>query len=147
MKTAGGDKKRLEVNIYEFKLVENNGTTRPVWGYGVDTIIDPDEPVDPSSLRELFPHIPSQVFQKLEKRRVDLLIGLNYNGLFPTGGTGRDCHENLRVMKTKFGASGWILGGSHSSLKCSTPQLSAGATTIITAARLQVIPEVLSVAS
>ena len=91
MKVAGGDKKRMDVNLYELKLVERNSSTHPVWGYGVDTILDPDEPVDPSSLRDLFPHIPSEVFQKIQKRRIDLLIGLNYNGLFPTGGTGRDC--------------------------------------------------------
>ena len=46
-------------------------------------------------------------------------------------------------MKSRFGDSGWILGGSHRNLKCSNPQLSAGAARILTAARLQCVPEVL----
>ena len=47
------------------------------------------------------------------------------------------------MMKSRFGDSGWILGGSHRNLKCSNPQLSAGAARILTAARLQCVPEVL----
>ena len=70
------------------------------------------------------------------------MVGLNYNGLHPTGGTGRNCKENLKVMKTLFGATGWILGGSHRSLKCSTHQFSASAAQI-RVARLQIVPEVL----
>ena len=132
----------MQVNIYELDLIERNGVCHRVWGYGVDTIIDPDETVDTSSLRNLFPHVPVEVFDKLEKRRLDLLIGINYNGLFPTGGEGRNCHENLKVMKTKFGKCGWILGGSHSSLKLTSPQLSASAISILTAARIQCFPDV-----
>ena len=143
MKVAGGDQKRMNVNIYELSLVERDGTPQPVWGYGVDTIIEPDEPVDPSSLSKYFPHVPAEAFKQLEMRRVDILVGLNYNGLFPTGGNGRDCHEHLRVMRTRFGSTGWIIGGAHSSLNSTIPKLSAGATRIITAARLQVVPEVL----
>ena len=61
-----------------------------VWGYGLDTIIDPDETVHTSSLRSLFLHVPVEVFDKFEKRRLDLLIGINHNRLFPTGGDGRN---------------------------------------------------------
>ena len=143
MKVAGGEQKHMQVNIYEFDLVDRSGISYRVWGYGVDTIIEPDETVDPSLLRNLFPHIPSEVFDKLEERRLDLLIGLNYNGLFPTGGEGKNCCENIKVMKTKFGKTGWILGGSHSSLNVVNPQLSNGALSILTAARIQCIPEVL----
>ena len=56
MKVAGGDQKRMNVNIYELSLVERDGTHQPVWGYGVDTIIEPDEPVDPSSLSNINIH-------------------------------------------------------------------------------------------
>ena len=56
------------------------------------------------------------VFKKLEKRRIDLLIEINFNGLFPVGGLVKDSCENLRVLRTKFGHTGWILGGSHRNL-------------------------------
>ena len=143
MKVAGGDSKRLNANIFEFELVERDGTCHSVWAYGVDSIVDSEDLIDPSPLQSLFPHISKDVFRKLEKRRVDLLIGLNYNGLFPTGGTGKNCVDNLRVMKTRFGKTGWILGGSHPSLKPCCPHLSVDATRILTAARLQCVPEVL----
>ena len=119
MKTAGGDRKRMNVNTYELNLVEKNGNLHRIWGYGVATIIEPEEPVDPSPLKKFFPHIPKAVFSKLEKRRIDILIGLDHNSLFPTGGTGADCHENIRVKKTRFGSRGWIIGGTHSSLSLS----------------------------
>ena len=141
MKMVGGIDSQLDIKIYEFNLIERNGTSRKVWGYGIDTIVEADEPIDPSCMRSLFPHIPSAVFKKLEKRRIDILIGLNYNGLFPVGGTGRNCRENLRVMKTRFGSTGWILGGSHSKLECHNPRLSSGAVEIISAEQLHFAPD------
>ena len=143
MKTAGGGREKLEANLFELHLVERNGICHRIWGYGVDTILEPDDPVDPSSVRHLFPHVPKEVFVKIQKRRIDILIGLNYNGLFPTGGTGKDCNQNMRIMQTRFGDLGWILGGSHADLQCSNPQLSSGAARILTAARLQCVPDVL----
>ena len=123
MKTVGGVDNKLDVKIYEFSLVSRNGMLFKVWGYGIDSIIEPDDPVDPSCVRTLFPHIPSEVFMKLEKRRIDILIGINYNGLFPVGGFGKNCQGNLKVMKTIFGSTGWILGGTHPKLKCSNLEL------------------------
>ena len=95
--------------------MERNGIARKIWVYGIYTIIEPDDQIDPSSLRKLFPHVPSELFVKLEKRRIDLLMGPKFNGLFPVGGSRRDCCENLKVMKTKFGSMGWSLGGLHRS--------------------------------
>ena len=142
MKTAGGGSVRMDVNLYEIKLVDRKGKHYQVWGYGVDTILEPEEPVDPSKLRKLFPHIPKEVFKKMEKKRIDILIGMNFNSLHPSGGRGRNCKENLKVMKSMFGETGWILGGSHSQLKHSPSQFSAGASQI-RVARLEIIPEVL----
>ena len=45
-------------------------------------------------------------------------------------------------MNTKFGDTGWILGGSHPSLKSSFPQFASGAVKILTAAKLQCIPDI-----
>ena len=57
-------------------------------GYGLENIIDPEDPINLSPVRDLFPHIPHQVFETLPKRRVDILIGINYNRLHPVGGEG-----------------------------------------------------------
>ena len=132
----------MEVNIYEIKLVDRKNKLHSIWGYGVDTILDPEDTIDPSPLRKLFPHIPKEVFRKLVKKKIDILVGLNYNSLHPTGGRGRNCKENLKVMKTMFGSTGYIIGGSHSHLKEHTPsQFSAGAAEI-RVARLAIVPEI-----
>ena len=144
MKTVGGVDNKLDVKIYEFSLVSRNGMLFKVWGYGIDSIIEPDDPVDPSCVRTLFPHIPSEVFMKLEKRRIDILIGINYNGLFPVGGSGKNCQGNLKVLKTQFGTTGWILGGSHEKLQYTSPRFSSGAVDIMTAARLRYIPDIVT---
>ena len=85
------------------------------------------------------------MFEKLENRRLDLLIGLNYNGLFPAGGLGKNCRGNLRVMHTRFGSTGYILGGSHEKLKSVKPKYSDEAIAMMTAAKVECIPEVSTV--
>ena len=67
MKVAGGDSKRLNANIFEFQLVERDGTCHSVWAYGVDSIVESEDPIDPSPLQSLFPHISKDVFKKLMK--------------------------------------------------------------------------------
>ena len=142
MKTAWGNTQKLDVNLFELGLVDRSGTVYKIWGNGVNTILDPDEPVDPACVRDLFHHVPAEVFEKLKKRRLDLLIGINYNGLFPSGGFGCDCQDNLRVIRTKFSKSGWILEGSHPQLKWPDLNLSSSASRILTSARLHCTPEV-----
>ena len=141
MNVAGGNKLKLDAKLYELILLDRKGKKYDIWGYGVDKIIDPDEPVDPGPVRSLFPHIPGKVFKPLIKRRIDVLIGINFNGLHPSGGKGRDCVGNLKVLETRFGETGYILGGSHKLLKCRTPRLSAAAAEI-RVARLEVHPDV-----
>ena len=141
MNVAGGDKKRMEAKIYEFKLEDRFGNHFQIWGYGVKTIIEADDPVDPSPIRKLFPHIPAQVFQKLEKKRIDILIGLNFNHLFPTGGEGRNSVGSLKTLSTRFGPTGYILGGTHPDLKPSVPKFSSAAAEI-RVARVEIVPDV-----
>ena len=65
MNLAGGDKKRLEVKLYDFKVEDRFGIRTQMWGYGIDSIIEAEEPIDPGPIRHLFPHVPTATFKKL----------------------------------------------------------------------------------
>ena len=132
--------KRMNVKIFEFNLVDMYGKLHYIWGYGIDEIIEPDEPVDLSCVRRLFPHVPDPAFQTLPKRRIDILIGLNYNALHPSGGTGPDLVGNLKALRSCCGC-GWVIGGCHPDLKVSPIKFSSLAASA-RIARLSVIPEV-----
>ena len=140
MNVVGGDKKRIEVKLYDLKIEDMYGQQYQLWGYGVDTIIEPEDPVDPGPVRHLFPHVPKATFRKLERRRIDLLIGLNFNNLFPTGGEGEDCVGNLKALRTRFGTTGWILGGTHPLLYQPETKFSAAAYQI-RVAKMEIIPD------
>ena len=138
MKVVGGVKK-MKVKIYEFDIGDMYGKQHHIWGYGIDNIIDPDDPVDLSQVRSLFPHVPDQAFQTLPKKRIDILVGLNYNTLHPSGGTDVDVVGNLKAVRNMFGC-GWVIGGCHKNLKVSPLRFSSQAATVRTA-RVSTIPE------
>ena len=125
LNVAGGGHETLDTNIYETDLVDRKGERHAIWGYGLENIIDPDEPIDLVPVRNLFPHIPEAVFKPLPKKRVDILIGLNFNGLHPSGGEGGNSVGNLKVLSTIFGSTGFIVGGTHPLLKCKALKFSS----------------------
>ena len=98
--------------LYELVLVENDGSKRKVWGFGVEIIMEPPEPVDLSPIRHLFPHLPDSIFIPLPKKPVDLLIGNNFFQLHPDGGQGRDAVADLKALQSGFG-DGWVIAGSY----------------------------------
>ena len=110
LNVAGGGHESSDTKIFETDLVDRSGERHAIWGYGLENIIEPDDPIDLSPVRDLFPHIPEAVFEPLPKKRVDILIGLNFNGLHPSGGEGDNCVGNLKVFSTIFGSTGhsWI---------------------------------------
>ena len=134
-----GDVKKMDVMIYELDLQDMYGKQHSIWGYGIDHIMDPDEPVDLSSVKSLFPHVPDRAFFPLPKRRIDILIGLNYNSLHPYGGTGVDIVGNLKALRSSFGC-GWVIGGCHKDLKVVQPSISCQAASA-RIAKVSVIPE------
>ena len=73
MKTAGGGRKNLEANLFELDLVERNGNCHRIWGYGVDTILEPDDPVDPALSGICSIMFPKKSV-KIQKRRIDILM-------------------------------------------------------------------------
>ena len=66
--------------------MENDGSQRRLWGFGVETIMEPPDPVDIKAVRHLFPHLPNAVFSPLPKKPIDLLIGNNFLQIHPDGG-------------------------------------------------------------
>ena len=135
-----GDMKKMKVNIYELDLQDMYGKQYPIWGYGMDSIMDPDDPVDLAPVRSLFPHVPVQAFSPLPKKRIDILIGLNYNSLHPSGGIGVDAVGNLRALRSRFGC-GWVIGGCHKDLQVTPLKFSPQAASV-RVARVTVVPDV-----
>ena len=110
---------------YLFEPVLIDGSTRRVWAYGLDKIMQPSEPVDLSQVRNLFPHVPDEIFAYQPSKEVDILIGTNFLGLHPNGGTGQVTVGDLVALQSVFGL-GCVIGGTHpllhtaSSSFCST---------------------------
>ena len=125
-----------------FEMVRNNGTVRKVWGYGIETIMESPDPLDLSSVRSLFPHIPKEVFAPSSKKPVDILMGNNFLGLHPDGGIGRDAFGDMRAYQSQFGL-GWVLAGTHPDIKPGSSKLSANALNLARIFKCEVIPELL----
>jgi hypothetical protein len=126
--------------LYELALVENDGSERKIWGFGVENIMETPEPVDLSPIRHLFPHLPSSVFLPLPKKPVDLLIGNNFFKLHPDGGQGRDAAGDLKVLQSRYG-DGWVIAGSHPLLKPTAASLTAAALSIVKINKCEIVPE------
>ena len=126
--------------LYEFIFVENDGTLRKLWGFGVDSIMEPPDPVDLGPVKHLFPHLPSAVFVPLARKPVDILVGNNFFQLHPDGGQGRDSCGDLKALQSKYGA-GWIIAGSHPLLNVSASQLSSAGSCIVKVNRCSIVPE------
>ena len=107
--------KTIETKIYELDLCDMYCISHPIWGYGVDNILDYDDPVNLQYAKSLFPHVPEQAFVALPKRRIDILVGINYNALHPSGGLGVDSVGNLKALRSRFGC-GWVIGGCQSNV-------------------------------
>ena len=140
MKVVGGQFKKVRTKIYEVDLVDKSGQKHSIWGFGIDLIIEPDDPVDVSAVRSLFPHIPDEVFSTLPKKRVDILVGLNFNSLHPYGGLGQNAVGDLKVLHSRFG-NGWVLGGCHESLKMFPIRMTSEAIAA-RIARVSIIPSI-----
>ena len=102
--------------IYYLSLVDLSGAEHRMIAYGTDDIMGEVGGVDWSRARKLFPHIPDEVFQKTERKALDLLIGVNYLHLHPSGGEGRNAVKGLRVLNSNFG-NGWVLSGKSELVK------------------------------
>ena len=102
--------------------------------------MDAQDPIDLHPVHHLFPHIPDNVFDALVKKDIDVLIGMNFFSLHPSGGQGRNCVDNIRVLHSKF-SKGWIVAGTHQDIQSSTPILTRSALSIVKGFRVEIKPE------
>ena len=128
--------------LYSFEMQDKDGNRVPMWGYGIDKITDPVPPLDMSGIRPLFPHVPEEVFRPLPAKPLDILVGMNFFGLHPDGGTGLDRVKNLKALRSKF-SMGWVIAGSHSDLRPPSVSLTAQAKALATMCRVEVEPHLL----
>ena len=136
---VGGKEVVEEGVVHEIELVDNCGTVHKVWGFGINLIMEPPDSVDAKVVRNLFPHVPDNIFDPLPKKRIDMLIGLKYFGLHPSDGQGRNAVGNLKVLHSNF-SKGWLLGGSHPSLQVSSASLNSSALSIARVCKVNVRP-------
>lgn len=116
----------VEGCYYIFEVIRNDGSKHTIWAYGIEKIMEPLENIDLSSVRHLFPHLPDKAFASFGNRSPDILIGNNYLGLHPVGGSGRDCVGDLKAYQSDFG-NGWVLGGTHPALRTFSCQFALSA--------------------
>ena len=139
MQVVGKGWEKVKDVMHVFDLVFSNGEKVKVWGYGIDAITDPVAPVDLSEIRSFFPHLPPEAFVSLDRKLLDILVGLNLYGLHPDGGSGKDKIGNLKALRSDF-SCGWIIGGSHPNLKPSKVQLTDKALAMATICKVEIKP-------
>ena len=84
--------------MYYSKLVDSVGVKHGIWAYGISSIMEAPEAVDLSPVKDVFPHVPEDIFVTIQKKEIDLLVGLNYVSLHPDGGQGRNSICNLCIF-------------------------------------------------
>jgi hypothetical protein len=57
-----------------------------------------------SAVRSIFPHVPEEAFKSVDEKPLDILVGLFFVGLHPSGGRGRNISSgNLKALQSDFG--------------------------------------------
>ena len=115
IEVAGKEYERYDTKIYKTKIYDIYGVEHNINLYGLNRITSNPDVIDVEEVYRYFPHIVKGSLDRPDGE-VGILIGQNYAGLLPSGGSGRNCMDNLRVMDSKFG-SGFVLGGRHPNLK------------------------------
>ena len=97
--------------LYEVGLLNKNNELVTINVYGLSKLTDVVNSLDISVLKQLFPNIPPNLLVK-ESRKIDLLIGNDYHGLYPIHQIAKS-GDHLSVMEGPFGL---CVQGSHPAL-------------------------------
>ena len=117
LRVTGKPSEVWKTTAYWARLVDREGEVYQILCYELPTITAPLGQVDVSEVKRLFPHLASTDLVERPTGEVDLLIGIQHAGMFPTLGSNKDnVSGNLRLLTSKFG-TGHLLDGEHPSLK------------------------------
>ena len=103
--------------VYWIKLIDRCGDIHRVLAYQISSITAPLGKVEVEAAQKIFPHLKNLSDVARPEGEIDVLIGIQYAGLFPTlERSDRDVKGNLRLMSSKFG-TGRLLDGQHPEIK------------------------------
>ena len=114
LEAVGGKEEVVTSKIYKLKLVDRFGISHPIWAYGYSHIMSSEAP-DMSPLKMKLPHVPKEAFTSMSSGDIDLLMGLNFNHLFPEGGANKDKVGGIKALRSLFGC-GWVISGCDRSV-------------------------------
>ena len=102
---------------YFVRLIDRCGEVHVVLAYQISSITAPLGKVEVAAARRLFPHLKNLADVVRPEGEIDVLIGIQYAGLFPwVDKRERDVEGNLRLLSSKFG-TGRVLDGQHPLIK------------------------------
>ena len=95
-----------------------------------------DHGVDLNPIKHIFPQAPLEVWDR-PQGPVDILLGLDNRHLQPAGGLERDgcAVGGLRLSESRFGC-GWVVSGTHPSIRKSEHKITPAAKTMMTSISL-----------
>ena len=109
--TTGGVTKDWDTTLYSVPLVRSDGTEVRLLATALDQITEEMARVDVAAAAAMFGCRASEISRP--SGQVDLLIGIQSAGIFPTV---RAARGNLRLLSSQFG-SGLLLDGAHPEVK------------------------------
>ena len=117
MQVTGRASNTWNTYAYWVKLVDRCGDVHRVLAYQISSITAPLGKVEVEAAMRLFPHLKNLADVTRPEGEIDVLIGIQYAGLFPRlGRSDRDVQGNLRLMSSMFG-TGFLLDGQHPEIK------------------------------
>ena len=117
MQVTGRESKTWDTFAFFVKLIDRCGEVHTVLAYQISSITAPLGKVEVEAAQRLFPHLKNVSDVVRPEGEIDVLIGIQYAGLFPwVDKRDRDVEGNLRLMSSKFG-TGRLLDGQHPAIK------------------------------
>ena len=137
IKTVGNDWEHRDGCSYMITLTDRFGNKHYIHAFGVDSIGECMEVPDLSTVRELFPDVPDSTFLPQREKEIDVLLGLNQFGLFPTLSDDKYRVGNLQALSSLFG-SGFCIAGSHPKIKSFKVDISPSVSAFLNIAKLEI---------
>jgi len=119
----GGKSKNFETNLYEVKLINQEGKTERVTAYGIDNITSPVKIPNNTKIAQILPDVDLQLLYR-KSSTVDILIGLDNAHVMPER-TVAKTEQGLLIMENTFGImlQGQMTDSIRSSSRCNVTEI------------------------